>query len=82
MAQSTSSFLFFFLNKFIYLFSFGCVGSFIAAQGFSLVAESWGYFALRRTGFALRSTGSRHVGFSSCSSRALERRLSSCGART
>ena len=29
----------------------------------------------------LRSTGSRHVGFSSCGSRALEHRLSSCGAR-
>ena len=29
----------------------------------------------------LRSTGSRHVGFSSCGSRALELRLSSCGTR-
>ena len=29
----------------------------------------------------LRSTGSRCAGFSSCGSRALERRLSSCGAR-
>ena len=29
----------------------------------------------------LRSTGSRHTGFSRCGSRALERRLSSCGAR-
>ena len=29
----------------------------------------------------LRSTGSRRAGFSSCDSRALERRLSSCGTR-
>ena len=29
----------------------------------------------------LWSTGSRHAGFSSCGSQALERRLSSCGAR-
>ena len=29
----------------------------------------------------LRSTDSRHVGFSSCGLWALERRLSSCGAR-
>ena len=29
----------------------------------------------------LQSTGCRHVGFSSCGSRALERRLSSCGTR-
>ena len=28
----------------------------------------------------MRSTGSRHAGFSSCGSWALERRLSSCGA--
>ena len=37
-------------------------------------APHWG-------GFSLRSTGSRRAGFSSCGSRALERRLSSCGAR-
>ena len=53
----------------------------------SLVAASWGYSSLRCAGFSLRwllllwSTGSRHAGFSSCGSRALEHRLSSCGAR-
>ena len=42
---------------------------------------------LRCAGFSLQwllllqSTGSRHMGFSSCGSRALECRLSSCGAR-
>ena len=59
----------------------------VAACGLSLVAVSGDYFSLRCLGFSLRwllllrSTGSRHVGFSSCGSRALERRLSSCGAR-
>ena len=45
-----------------------------AAQGLSLVALTGGYtLQLRCTGFSLRwlllcSTGSRHAGFSSCSS--------------
>ena len=53
--------------------------------GFSLVVASGGYSLLQCTGFSLwwllllRSTGSRHLGFSSCGSWALERRLSSCG---
>ena len=55
-------------------------------RGLSLVAASGGCSSLRCAGFSwwllsLRSTGSRHAGFSSCGSRALERRLSSCGAR-
>ena len=58
---------------------------FVAVHGLSLVAASGGYSMC--TGFSLRwllllrSTGSRCAGFSSCGSRALERRLSSCGAR-
>ena len=53
----------------------------------SLVAASGGYSSLHCVGFSLRwllllqSTGSRSVGFSSCGSQALERRLSSCGMR-
>ena len=60
---------------------------FIAARGLSLVAVSRDYSSLRCAGFSLqwllllRSTGSRRVGFSSCGSRALECRLSSCGSR-
>ena len=60
---------------------------FAAARGLSLLVANGGYSSLRCTGFSLRwllllrSTGSRHVGFSSCGTRALERRLSSCGAR-
>ena len=59
---------------------------FVAARGLSLVATSGVCSVLRCVGFSLQwllllwSTGSRHVGFSSCRSRALERRLSSCGA--
>ena len=74
-----------FFKNCIYLFIFGCVGSSLLRAGFSL---QW----LR----LLWSTGSRHVSFSSCDSQAsvavacrlsscgtqaLERRLSSCGAR-
>ena len=60
---------------------------FVAARGLSLVAVSGGSSSLRCAGFSLwwllllRSTGSRRAGFSSCGTRALERRLSSCGAR-
>ena len=58
---------------------------FIAVCGLSLVAASGGYSSSRCAGFSsqrlllLQSTGSRHTGFSSCGSRALERRLGSCG---
>ena len=60
---------------------------FIAARRLSLVVASGGYSSLRCAGFSLqwllllRSTGSRCTGFSGCGSRALERRLSSCGAQ-
>ena len=50
--------------------------------GFSLVAASVDYSLVGVWGLLLvRSTGSRAHGFSSCGSRALEHRLSSCGAR-
>ena len=70
----------FFKNKFIYLFIFGCVGS-------SLLRAAFLY--LRRAGATLRcgvwalGTWASVVvarGLSSCDSRALECRLSSCGA--
>ena len=59
---------------------------FAAACGLSLVVASRGYSLLWCAGFSLQwllllqSTGSRSEGFSSCGSRTLERRLSSCGA--
>ena len=62
-------FVFLFINLFIYLF-LAALGL-VAARGLSLVAESGGYSSLRCEGFSLRwllllrSTGSRHKGFSS-----------------
>ena len=59
---------------------------FVAARGLSVVVASGGYSSLRCAGFSLwwllwlQSMGTRHAGFSSCGSRALECRLSSCGA--
>ena len=86
MGKSRGSFFFF--NLFIYLFIyFWLHWVFVAAHGLSLVVVSGGYSSLQCTGFSLRwllflwSMGSRHVGFSSCCSQALEHRLSSCGAR-
>ena len=76
-----------FIYLFIYLIYFWLHWVFLAACVLSLVAASGGYSSLHCVGFSLhwlfllRSTGSRHAGFRSCGSRALEHRLSSCGAR-
>ena len=71
------SFLFlFFKNKFILFVYFWLCCVFVAARGLSLVAVSGDYSSLRCAGFSLPwllllwSTGSRHVGFSSCGTRA------------
>ena len=65
---------FFFINLFIYLFLFlAALGLRCCARAFSSCGE--------QGLLLLRSTGSRHAGFSSCGTWALERRLSSCGAR-
>ena len=72
---------------FFFFFNFLLHWVFIAVHGLSLVVAGEGYSSLRCVGFSVRwllllqSTGSRHIGFSSCVSRALECRLSSCGAR-
>ena len=59
-----------FFKIFYFFFTFGCNGSSLLRAGFSL----WWLLLLQ-------STGSRRKGFSSCSTRALERAgLSSCGA--
>ena len=71
---SPGVFWFCFLINLFYLFYFWLRWVFIAARGLSLVAASGGYSSMRCTGFSLRwllllrSTGSRHVGFSSCGS--------------
>ena len=67
--------VFFLINLFYFIY-FGLCWVFVAAHGLSLVAASWGYTSLQCAGFSLRwllllrSTGSRHAGFSSCSWRA------------
>ena len=74
---------FFFINLLIY---FWLRWVFVAVRGLSLVVASGGYSSLWCVGFSLwwllllQSTGSRHAGFSSCGSWAVECRLSSCGA--
>ena len=74
---SASFYLFIYLCIYLWLCWF-----FVAARGLSLVVVSGGLlFVAVRGLLLLRSTGSRHVGFSSCGAWALERRLSSCGAR-
>ena len=71
---NNDSFLFFLIYLF-YLFIFGC-WVFVTARGLSLVAASRGYSSLWCVGFSLwwllllQSTGSRRMGFSSCSARA------------
>ena len=71
MKKKDMAFVLFFF-KYIYLFIFGCVRSLLLCAGFSLVVASGGYSSLRCAGFSLswllllRSTGSRHAGFSSC----------------
>ena len=79
---------------FFFLIYFWLRWVFVAVRGLSLVAASGGYSSLRCAGFSLRwllllrSTGSRGAWasvaeahrLSSCGSRALERRLSSCSA--
>ena len=91
----------FFKKKYLFIY-FWLHWVFVAAHGLSLVAASGGYSSLRSAGFSLpwllllRSTGSRCVGFSSCSTwasvvaarrlssrglQALEHRFSSCGAQ-
>ena len=70
--------LFFFFYKFMYLFIFyfWLRWVFVAVHGLSLVVASGGYSLLQCAGFSLRwllllrSMGSRHVGFSSCGTRA------------
>ena len=81
---------FFFFNLFTYLFTFGCSGHSLPRAGTPPPQPRRVGATLRRSARAsqrlrwplpLRSMGSRHTGFSSCGSQALERRLNSCGTR-
>ena len=77
---------FFLIYLFNLFFNFWLHWIFVAVRGLPLVAASGGYSSLQCAGFSLRwllssrSMGSRYSGFSSCGTRALERRLNSCGA--
>ena len=77
----------FFNFIYLFIFNFWLRWVFVAAHGLSLAVVSGDCSSLWCMGFSLRwllllwSTGSRCAGFSSCGSRALEHRLSSCGAR-
>ena len=83
----SSLYFFVFINLLILFIYFWLCWVLVAVHRLSLVAVSRGYSSLRCAGFLLQwplllqSTGSRHTGFGSCDSRALECRLSSCGAR-
>ena len=76
-----------FLFKIISFIYFWLHWVFIGVHRLSLVVASGSYSSLQCAGFSLQwllllqSTGSRCVGFSSCGSQALERRLSSRGAQ-
>ena len=84
----------FFFNLFILFIYFWICWVFVAERVLSLAEASGGYSSLWCAGFSLqwllllRSTGSRCVGFSSCSTQAQQlwlvgsrARLSSCGTR-
>ena len=77
---------FFLIYLFILFIYFWLRWLYLAVCMLSLVVASRGYSSLQCMGFSLRwllllrSMGSRHAGVRSCGSRALERRLSSCGA--
>ena len=84
-----------FFNKFIYLFiqSFGCVGSSLLSAGFhqlqragatlrcGVQAYCGGFSCCRAKALGTRASVVAACGLSSGGSRALEHRLSSCGAR-
>ena len=84
--------LFFKKNKFIYLFIFGCVGSLLCVgflqlrrAGATLRCGAWashcrGFSCCRARAPGMRASVVVARGLSSCGLRALELRISSCGA--
>ena len=80
-------FYFFLIYLFIYLFIFGCIGSLLLHAGFLQLRQAGATLRCSCVSFSSRwllllwSMGSRHTGFSTCGSQALEHRLSSCGAQ-
>ena len=66
----------FFFKLFTFIIYFWLRWVFVAARGLSLAVSNRGYSSLRCAGFSLQwllllqSTGSRHMGFSSCGTQA------------
>ena len=69
-------FIYFYLCIYLYLAALGLHG----CAGLSLAAESGSYSLIVVGGLLMAVASLGHVGFRSCSSQALEPRLSSCGA--
>ena len=74
-------FLIFKINLFIYLLYFWLHGVFVAAHGLSLVVASGGFPCCGAWALGARASVVVARGLSSCGSRALELRLSCCGAQ-
>ena len=78
-------FILFYVLKILFILFLAALGLCCCTRAFSSCSER-GYFSLQCAGVSLQwllllwSMGSRRAGFSSCGSRALEHRLSSCGA--
>ena len=92
--SAVSFFLNKFIYLFLFIYYFWLCWVFVAVRRLSLVAASGGYSSLWCAGFSLQwllllwSMGFRHTGFSSCGmrlsscgSRTLDHRLSTCGTR-
>ena len=81
-------YIYIYINLFILFTYVWLCWVFVASCKLSLVVASRGYSSLGFAGFSLWwllllwSMGSRRKGFSSCGSRAVEDRFSSCGAQT
>ena len=75
------------MTLFIYLFGLGCAGSFLLCGLFLQLQQAWTTLQSQRVGLLmwwlllLGSAGSRHSGFNSCGSWALEHRLNSCSTQ-
>ena len=72
--------IFFLINIFI-CFYFELCWVLVAVRGLSLVAASRGFFCCGAPALGMRASVVVARGLSSCDSRALEHRLSSCGAQ-
>ena len=71
---------FFKINLFIFIYLFWLCWVFVAAHGLSLIVASRGYSCCRAQALGAWASVVGVCGLSSCGSRAVEHRLSSCGS--